>query len=293
MLSQHVTLTGGGKRKIMKRILLFALLLPMLADSEDIKVATWNLQFLNEDDNTGINPRDQSDYDRLADYAAVLDADIIALQEVDGANAIERVFDPAVYKVFASGRNSVQRTGFAVRQGIDVTQNPDFDALNTTGFLRRGTDITVRIGGTQLRLLSVHLKSGCVSDPLNTASDACQKLNAQVPVLESWINARASENTPYIVLGDWNRRFDVGQDFWPTIDDGKPRNADLRRVTRRQDPLCRDGQFDQFIDHIVFDRLSARWIKPYTFEQIVYQEAETLKHKLSDHCPIAVTLILP
>lgn len=277
----------------MRKIVLLILLLPTLTIAGEIKVATWNIQFLNEDDNTGANPREQADYDRLADYAAVLNADIIALQEVDGVNAIERVFDPAVYQVFASGRNSVQRTGFAVRHGIDVTHNPDLEALNTTGFLRRGTDITVRIGGTDIRLLSLHLKSGCFSDPLSTNSDACTKLNDQVPILEGWINDRAAEETPFIVLGDWNRRFDVGEDFWPMIDDGKPHNSDLRRITKREDPLCWERQFDLFIDHIVFGRLSARWIKPYTFEQVVYQDDVSLRPKLSDHCPISVTLNLP
>ena len=35
---------------------------------------------------------------------------------------------------------------------------------------------------------------------------------------------------------------------------------------------------------------AARWIKPYTFEQVIYQEDETLEEKLSDHCPIAVVI---
>ena len=38
------------------------------------------------------------------------------------------------------------------------------------------------------------------------------------------------------------------------------------------------------------DRQTARWIRPYTFEQVVYQEDETLENKLSDHCPIAVMI---
>ena len=160
----------------MTRILALLLLLPSLSIAADLKIVTWNIQFLNEADNTGTNPREQVDYDRLAEYAAVLGADIIALQEVDGTNAIERVFDPAVYQVFASSRSHVQRTGFAVRRGIEVTQNPDFLALNSTGGLRHWTDITIRVNGTEVRLLSVHLKSGCFSDPLTTSSDAYQKL---------------------------------------------------------------------------------------------------------------------
>ena len=37
-------------------------------------------------------------YEIVAEYAEQLDADIIALQEVDGAEAAARVFDPDVYE---------------------------------------------------------------------------------------------------------------------------------------------------------------------------------------------------
>jgi exonuclease III len=57
-----------------------------------------------------------------------------------------------------------------------------------------------------------------------------------------------------------------------------------------QAPLCWDRKFDLFIDHIVLDRQAARWIRLHTFEQVVYQEDETLENKLSDHCPIAVVI---
>jgi endonuclease/exonuclease/phosphatase family metal-dependent hydrolase len=145
-------------------------------------------------------------------------------------------------------------------------------------------------------LLSVHLKSGCREGPPYTPLDACEKLKRQLPVLESWIDARASEGTPFIVLGDFNRRFDAPVDeFWLEIDEGKPRNSDLdlRHGTRGETQLCWDREFPLFIDHIVFDRLSARWISPYTFEQLVYQESTAFKEQLSDHCPIAVSVRVP
>ena len=283
----------------MKRIIALLLLLSSLAVADELKLATWNIQFLKDGINEGPNPRDQVDFDRLASYADILDADIIAFQEVKNTAAAAKVFDASKYQIFVSTRNSVQRTGFAVRQGISVTHNPDFDALNVTGFLRHGTDLTIHVGGTDLRLLSVHMKSGCFDDPLfedpvSTLSDACQKLNQQVPVLEAWIDQRATDGMPFIISGDFNRRFDADtDDFWPVIDDGKPHNADVYRPTLRQEPLCWNRDFDLFIDHFVFDKQSTRWIQPFTFVQIVYQEDDTLKMKLSDHCPIAVVVDVP
>jgi endonuclease/exonuclease/phosphatase family metal-dependent hydrolase len=186
------------------------------------------------------------------------------------------------------------RTGFAVRQGLEVSRNPDLVELNVSGYLRHGTDITLTVGGTPIRLLSVHLKSGCWEGPLDTPLDACDKLKRQLLVLESWIDARAAEGTPFVILGDFNRRFDApGDEFWQEIDDGKPRNANLRYVTRGETQLCWDREYMLFIDHIVFDRLSARWIQPYTLEELVYQEPTTFKKQLSDHCPAAVNVRVP
>ena len=55
------------------------------------------------------------------------------------------------------------------------------------------------------------------------------------------------------------------------------------RVRRSSVPS--DREFTVFIDPIVCDRLSARWIQSYTFEQLVYQEPAVFKGRLSDHCP--------
>jgi len=261
------------------------------AAAHELKIATWNIEHLRDSIGEGSNPRDQADFDRLKAYADILDADVIAFQEVKNHAAAERVFDSAVFQIFMSSRNHPQKTGFAVRRGVVAVQHPDFSALDVTGGLRHGTDITITVDRQDIRLLSVHLKSFCFDKPLTSSSDACQKLHQQVPVLESWIDARAAEGTPFIVLGDFNRRFDApGEGFWEEIDDGKPHNADLTRVTESQAPLCWDRKFDLFIDHIVLDRQAARWIRPYTFEQVVYQEDETLENRLSDHCPIAVVI---
>lgn len=191
----------------MKRKIALLLLLPSLAVTDELKLATRNIQFLKVGVNEGPNLREQVDFDRLASYADILDADISAFQEVKNTAAAERVFDPSEYQIFISTRNSVQRTGFAVRQGIRVRHNPDFDDLNVTTQLRHGTDITVNVGGTNLRSLSVHLKSGRFDDPIfedpfTTISNACQKLNQQPPVLDSWIEQRATDGMPFVILGD-------------------------------------------------------------------------------------------
>ena len=121
-----------------------------------VTIASWNIRWLHARDGTGRVKREEADYQRLAGYAAVLDADIVALQEVNGSAAARRVFDPAIYAFHFPDDGHVQQAGFAVKKSIPVEASELFDALDV-GYLREGVDITVRVGNERLRLLGVHL----------------------------------------------------------------------------------------------------------------------------------------
>lgn len=262
-----------------------------LASADIVKVATWNIEHLRAENNVGAVKRSEADYEALAVLAAELDADIVALQEVDGPAAAARVFPSSEYDFFFSDRHNVQRTGFAVRKDIEVIADDDFLALALDGSVRRGTDITVKIGDQPLRLLSVHLKSRCFDDPLDTDNRHCGKLAAQLPILEDWIDERTEEDIPFIVLGDFNRRFDVpGEGFYAEIDDADPPPLDLVRAIEGVESECLGGRFPLYIDHIILDEQAAPMMIAGSFEQIQITEADEEQFALSDHCPIAVRL---
>jgi endonuclease/exonuclease/phosphatase family metal-dependent hydrolase len=195
-----------------------------------LKLATWNLEWLSRTSGTGTVKRTDADYERLEKYAARLNADIVAVQEVDGEEALRCVFDDAVYDYHVASQTGVQLTGFVYRSTLTVTKNPDLAELDVGG-VRNGTDLTVTVDGHSLRLLSVHLESGCFDQPLTTPGNDCTKLSAQLPVLESWIDARAGAGEPFVVLGDLIRRMKAGEAFYTEIDDGQPPNADLTLAT--------------------------------------------------------------
>jgi endonuclease/exonuclease/phosphatase family metal-dependent hydrolase len=261
------------------------------APDPGLRIATWNIQCLNRHDNEGCAPRVAGDYLRLRQYARRLDADVVALQEVDGEEAARRVFDPQMYRFhFTADAGNPQRTGFAFREDLDVTLHHDLNGL-ALGATRRGADITVRRGGAAIRILSIHLKSGCWGDPLRTDTPACRILKDQLPVLERWIDARARAGIPFAVLGDFNRRFEPPDRFWPEIDDADPPEADLTDVVSGRRSGCWGGEFLRFIDHIVLSRGAAAWVAPGSFEQLLFDPEDTpYRSTLSDHCPIAVTL---
>ena len=106
-------------------LLALAVLLTALpARAAELKLATWNIAWLTLRPPVdpalprGLTPRATSDLDALARYARQLDAEVVALQEVDGPAAAARIFDPATYLFFFAREDDVQRTGFAVRRTL-------------------------------------------------------------------------------------------------------------------------------------------------------------------------------
>jgi endonuclease/exonuclease/phosphatase family metal-dependent hydrolase len=254
-------------------------------------IASWNLDWLNRRNERGPVKRSDADYERLRRQAQRLGADVVAVQEVDGEEALRRVFAEAEYDYHVTSQREVQRAGFAYRKGLTVDLHPDLDALNVGG-VRTGADLTVHLNGQSLRLLSVHLKSDCFSAPLRSAKAACVKLAAQLPVLERWVNDRASAGEPCLVLGDFNRRLKAGDEFYAELDDGSPPNADLTLLSDGYASKCWGGKYPELIDHMLLSRDAAPWLKPGSFSQLEYEPADApFQQRLSDHCPISVVLL--
>jgi endonuclease/exonuclease/phosphatase family metal-dependent hydrolase len=269
-----------------------------------LRIATWNLGNLHAEDGEstfeGSDPsvkRFAVDYLRIRCYVRMFDPDILAVQEVDGEEALRRVVDTDVYEVHVSARprpggmNGKQNTGFAFRKGLDVERRPDVEALDVSdGGLRRGARIDVMHNGHTLQIMSVHLKSGCFTN--GSSGSSCQKLFQQLPVLESWIDEAAAGTDPFVVLGDFNRRLNLaGDDVWAELDDADPPNADLAAVTAEMPISCRDNEFTSFIDHIVFDLRAVAFVDRSSFRHITYRQADRENwDRISDHCPVSIEM---
>jgi endonuclease/exonuclease/phosphatase family metal-dependent hydrolase len=284
-------------------ILLLAFALAVPAHAAELKLATWNLAWLtlrtygDPDLPRGLPVRNPGDLDLLARYAKRLDADVVALQEVDGPEAAAKVFDPGTYAFFFPAEQDIQRTGFAVRRSLRATQNPDLEALDLRPkarfSLRRGTDITVEAAGQSLRLLAVHLDAGCRDAPLATTGRDCESLSRQAVVLGAWVAERRREGTAFAILGDFNRAMAGGEDeFLRPLAIGGP----LRRATEGVSDPCWAGARGprRFIDHILLGGEAAGWMLPDSLRVMVYAERDPAwRERLSDHCPLSLRLRLP
>jgi len=88
----------------------------------------------------------------------MFDPDILAVQEVDGEEALRRVVDSDVYSVHVSSRprgalNGKQNTGFAYKKWLMVQELNDLKTLDiSNGKLRYGTQIRVRHNGRSFKM---------------------------------------------------------------------------------------------------------------------------------------------
>jgi endonuclease/exonuclease/phosphatase family metal-dependent hydrolase len=300
-----------------------ALAVPAAADR--LTVATWNLEWMmrpqvfdalaagcfGRGDRPGGGDRSipcdllprgrwsEADLARIRAFAATLPADVVALQEIDGADAAREIFPGHAFCF--TRRRQVQNVGFAVRKGIRFRCNRDYAALALPeDAVRRGADITIEPGTPrEMRLLAVHLKASCNRDPLTAPRDDCAILQRQVPVLEDWIDRRARDGAAFGVVGDFNRRFDReragGRDdrgavvaIWPEIDDGEPDGADLIDPGAGLGPVsCGNGHGKRMpVDYLILgERLAARLV-PGSFRAWEYPPGG----RWPDHCVISIEL---
>ncbi len=303
---------------------------PWSAQRTRLRLATWNVEYLVEPatyaaladrcvSDGGKVPgaqrslpcaivprlaRDAADFAVLRRYAAQLDADVVALQEVDGPATAARVFPG--HEFCFSSRPNVQKNGFAIRRGLPFRCESEYLPLSLDDRFRRGVVVTLFPGeAAEMTLMNVHLKSGCPEGPMSAATDDCAALSAQVAPLEAWIDAQARMGRRFAVLGDFNRRLSrergpardgAGRlvNLWPELDDRDPPAAALVRssewVPFRQ---CIAGDpYTSYIDEIVLSRSLAPGLPRDGGIRITYAEADARKGRMSDHCPVGVEISL-
>ena len=304
-----------------------------------LRIATWNLEHLAEKRGAGCRPRQSADYRQLRGILQRSGADIIAFQEVDNSLAAAHAFDPEIFWIEISDRPATrdprtcrtrrkatlteQRTGFAIRKSAIRARNlsyvrlPDFRGLGIEGS-RWGTQIELKPSDDDdrpIRLLSVHLKSGCAFERLNRPlrRRACKILKRQRGILEAWIDEQAEANRHFIIVGDFNRQLDQPRDdFWQEIDDGHTcsrrghptRGSVCNKGTEKSNPLANlllanagkpfpfphNARYPYAVDHFVLDSVSATRIIDDSYRVLDYRGADPAP---SDHHLISIDVRLP
>ncbi len=269
----------------------------------ELTVATWNLEHLNDTVGEGCVPRTESDYAELARRIAALDAHVVGFQEVENEAAGRRIFPSGEWDIAFSTRPSTgsgppcynrpearlshQGTGFAIRSALAWQRHPDLEDIAAGSRIYRwGTDISVSLGGRELRLLSVHLASGCWGereDRSSRRSRTCATLREQFDELGQWVEARRDEDSTFVMLGDFNRRLAIPGDWgWRAL---APRSARLQLLTGEIDTQC-DPDFSEFVDHLIANPAASRLLVPGSIRELPRETPHP------DHCAVAATFLL-
>lgn len=294
-------------------LLIVVLLLSPALGAHELRIATWNMEWLVAPATAHAGrmacdagrrsalpcdvarrlARDSADHARLAAHARALDADVIAVQEVEDEATLKRVFKG--YRICLAPGPGLQHTGFAVRAQLPHRCEPAMEALSLQGKLRPGALLTLWPGSPQsLTLLAVHLKSGCSTDPPGSSRSACQQLAAQMRQLAGWLDDQARGHGRIVLLGDFNRAApELADAHWESLL-AHPRLPLHDAAAGAAFRNCHVGQpFWQAIDHILVSAAVAQWLRPDSFRKHGYRSADALNYRLSDHCPISVVLQPP
>ena len=294
----------------------FALFLaPGTSPAGTLSVASWNINNLNHKTGQPLRgnapARTERDYELLNHYRALLDADVVALQEMGSPQAAARVFPQDEYTILFSSRYNTRPgehrrkrdvfTALAVRKTVTILERQDLEALEFThpdghsSYTRYGVSALLEKDGRRFRVLALHLKSGCAKGSLQNPTDEdCEILARQIPPLEHWIEEHHAQGIPLILMGDFNRRFDAHgprDHLWADLDDDNPKDLDLKRLPFHQASQCPSHQGDDPIDFLIFDSNSWPLVNTSSFQELLYTPADaTHGDALSDHCPIKVQL---
>lgn len=265
------------------------------AQGRVLKLATWNLEWLTlrpEGDASlpdDAKPKQLADIATLAGYARHLDADAVGIEEVDGPAIAARVFPPDRYRIEMTRDTVVQRVGLAIRNDYAVIRHPDVTGLDASApgalhRLRSGLDVTIALDGHSVRILVVHLKTGCWDRPLQGhAAYPCRTLSTQLGVLREWVAARRDEGVAFVLMGDFNRNMPVHDAFLESLEQVAP----LGLATAGRANPCWGGE--AFIDHILAGGPARLWMQPGSLRVLIYRETDPdMKERLSDHCPVSV-----
>jgi endonuclease/exonuclease/phosphatase family metal-dependent hydrolase len=237
--------------------------------------------------------RDSADLARLAAYARALNADVVAFQEVEDAAIAQRIFNG--YDICIALGPGLQHVGFAIRPEIPHRCGTPVDALTLGDRHRAGATLWLAPGtAQQIEMLAVHLKSGCAHGDLDSGVAACVVLAGQAQVLGQWIAQRTAAHARFILLGDFNRTEpDNADGFWRQLAGGSDLHmsfADAANNTPFRNCYIAQG-FTHYIDHILLGSSLSSQIVPGSFARLGYSPRDALRYRLSDHCPIRVSLI--
>ncbi|OGU56099.1 MAG: hypothetical protein A2X64_05420 [Ignavibacteria bacterium GWF2_33_9] len=254
-----------------------------------LTIVTFNTEWLGD----GINdtkPRSARDYELMARMLSTIQADIIALQEVENENALKKVCDYIDgYDFYVCEDKGRQNPAFLVSDKISFNIFGSFRQLivepNKT---RPGFIAEAKKGNFDFTLMNIHLKSTSRYDSTPELKKFSQIIRTrQAYALKGWIDSMEhfSKERDYIILGDFNDNpKKKSTTLYPLSEDRNIKFlTEFLKSTKNYRWLS--------IDHILVSNAAEQRIIQNSLHQIDFYDLLKTKdsEKISDHTPVVLS----
>ena len=272
-------------------ILLSGLLFSCSKSNDKLVIGTFNIKWLGDGKNDRLE-RSDADYDRISTLIGEIDADILALQEIENKAALSRLsskLDNYQFKIVND--DYPQKTAYLVKNEIDIVNTGCYFPIEVIpGDTRPGFYLAVKYKNEKIHLMNLHFKSTSrydSTDRLRRESIRIRTRQAEKAAhfADSLISA-GEENV--VISGDLNDNpFKTNRETLSSLKN----NNNLIFLTDGL-PSCRNRLWHT-IDHIVVSKpLFGNYLKGSSrvvnFNNSVH---DRFTEKISDHCPVLANFI--
>ncbi|MCX7879953.1 MAG: endonuclease/exonuclease/phosphatase family protein [Ignavibacteria bacterium] len=256
-----------------------------VSNQKEIVVGTFNIEWLGDGVNDRID-RTEEDYKTIAEIIKEADCDIVGLQEIENASALERVvrYLPN-YSFVISNDDAPQKVAVLFRKTVRVKFICDYSPLEIVDRRTRpGLVTAVQKGDFDFLVLVAHFKATSRFDDTPEKLEESRVLRIrQAEIASAWADSilQHKNELDVFIIGDLNdtpRRVKFNT-MYPLSD-----NPNLIFLTESLKSCRYENAY--VIDHIVVsksasERLIPNSVSVYNFYRTLSKEKA---EKVSDHC---------
>lgn len=256
-----------------------------------ITLGTFNMEWFGDNSPDDRKPRTGTDDALLARLIRDMDADVLALQEIENAEALKRLLRLLPeYRFILGSTGGKQHVGFLYRLPVEIDNVQELAAIAVEeGRTRAGLLVRCGIGQTHWLMLVVHLKATSRADStpaLESRSRELRRLQAtQIRVWADSVLEKTKEQN-IIILGDWNDSPRKKQSALDTL------KSALRLTFLTSDCMSCIYSGLPTIDHIVMSDSALRYVLHGTLRTVNFRAMLPDKEaqRVSDHCPVVIQI---
>ncbi|PSM52598.1 putative endonuclease/exonuclease/phosphatase [Campylobacter blaseri] len=288
----------------MKKII-FLLLVFIYACAGELKIATFNVENLFDDKNNGneyydfkIKKTGKSNWNshkynkKLKEIASILqslNADIIALQEIENEEVLKKLASKSGYryKAFSKGKNSPVGVGFLSKIAIDNTKVYKIENVKTRDILRADFSLD----GKKFSLYTTHFLTKNPRDKSKKQSRKQDRIKSAKTLQKAVKDTNLS-----VVLGDFNTDYSARYDFLlkDIINDGFVNLWDNKfgfNINSKKSSHISGRAIDHILLSSSFFKNGKLFYKNGSFGKFdELRFFNTRKRSVSDHFPIYFTI---